>query len=108
MKNNKQIKLLDEEIQKKIKGKRNISYQRLEKFLRTFQIVLKKYLLENKELIFKNFLKLGPRIAKDRIVTTASYIGRNDLKPKKIHMPQHLRFKATFCQDFKDYLNKEK
>src|SRR5574344_2010230 len=104
--NNKQIKLLDEEMIKRIKGKRNISYKRLEKFLRAFQVVLKEYLLKNKELMFKNFVKLGPRIAKDRIVTTASYIGRDDLKPKKIHMPQHLRFKATFCQSFKDYLNK--
>ena len=107
MTNNKnQIKLLDEEMIKKIRGNKNISYERLEKFLRVFQQVLKKYLLEKKELVFKNFLKLGPRIAKDRIVTTASYIGRDDLKPKKIHMPQHLRFKATFCQSFKDYLNK--
>ena len=104
--NNKQIKLLDEDMQKRIKGKRNISFKRLEKFLRAFQIVLKEYLLKNKEIMFKNFVKLGPRIAKDRIVTTASYIGRDDLKPKKIHMPQHLRFKATFCQEFKNYLNK--
>ena len=40
----KQIKLLDEEMIKKIRGKRNVSYKRLEKFLRAFQIVLKEYL----------------------------------------------------------------
>ena len=56
MKNNKQIKLLDEEMIKRIKGKRNISYKRLEKFLRAFQVVLKEYLLKNKELMFKNLL----------------------------------------------------
>ena len=49
--NQKQIKLLDEEMIKRIKGKRNISYKRLEKFLRAFQIVLKEYLMKNKELM---------------------------------------------------------
>lgn len=103
----KQIKILDEEFIKTIKGKRNISYRRLSIFLRSFQRVLKEFLLKNKEIFFKNFVQLGPRIAKDRVVTTASYIGRDDLKPKKIHMPQHLRFKATFTPEFKNYINRK-
>ena len=91
-------------MQKRIKGNKNISYKRLRKFLLVFQSVLRKFLLENKEINFGNFLRLGPRIAKDRIITTRAV---GNLKSEKKHMPQHLRFKAKFTQEFKDFLNKK-
>lgn len=100
---NKTLKLIDLEMLKKIKGNKNISYKRLRKFLLVFQIVLRKILLENGEITFGNFVRLGPRIAKDRIVTTKAY---GNIPSEKKHMPKHLRFKAQFRQEFKEFINK--
>lgn len=57
-------------------------------------------LLNKEEVKFTPFVKLGFRVAKDRMVK--SYISN-----EMLHMPQHLRFKATFYNEFKDFLNKE-
>ena len=102
--NKKIIKLTSSEMQKKIKGNKNISYKRLRKFLLAFQIILRKILMQDGEINFGNFVRLGPRIAKDRIVITRE-IKSAGIKSEKKHMPQHLRFKAFFRQEFKDYLN---
>jgi len=103
MDNNKTLKLIDIEMLKKIKGNKNISYKRLKRFLLAFQVILRKMLLQDGEITFGNFVRFGPRVAKDRMVTTRAY---GNVSSEKKHMPKHLRFKALFRQEFKDYINK--
>jgi len=93
---NNEIKLLD--LAQKVKGTKNVSFQNVERVLTAIPFVIKKIMLENHELFIGNFVKLGPRLAKDRITISR-------LTGDKMHMPEHLRFKATFGQRFKDFLN---
>lgn len=83
-----------------IKGNKNITQTNIIRVIKALPKVIIKMLLNKEEVKFTPFVKLGFRVAKDRMVK--SYISN-----EMLHMPQHLRFKATFYNEFKDFLNKE-
>lgn len=94
----KVIKLLD--LTSEIKGNKNISKINIVKVIRALIKVAMTMLLEKQEVSFTPFFKLGFRVAKDRIA-------KSNITHEILHIPQHLRFKATFYEEFKRFLNKE-
>lgn len=94
----KVIRLLD--LTSEIKGNKNISKTNIIKVIRALIKVMIAMLLEKQEVKFSPFFKLGFRIAKDRMV-------KSNITQEILHIPQHLRFKATFYEEFKKFLNKE-
>lgn len=94
MKTIRLIDLIDE-----IKGTKNVSKQKVERVVRAIPKVISAILLEKKEVKFTPFFKLSFRVAKDRMV-------KSPITKEMLHMPQHLRFKGSFYEDFKKFLNK--
>lgn len=92
----KTVRLID--IVPDIKGNKNLTQTNIQKVIRAIPKVIMKMLLKKEEVKFTPFFKLGFRIAKDRVIK--SYIS-----DELLHMPQHLRFKATFYDEFKKFLN---
>lgn len=95
----KTIKLLD--LTSEIKGNKNVSKINIVKVIRALIKVIMTMLLEKQEVKFTPFFKLGFRIAKDRTV-------KSTITHEILHIPQHLRFKATFYEEFKRFINKKK
>ena len=83
-----------------IKGNKNISKVNILKVMRALIKVMINTLLKKEEVKFSSFFKLGFRIAKDRMV-------KSTITHEILHVPQHLRFKATFHEDFKKFINKK-
>lgn len=93
----KTVKLLD--LTSEIKGNKNISKSNIVKVIRALIKVMGTMLLEKQEVKFTSFMKLGFRVAKDRLV-------KSNITHEICHIPQHIRFKATFYDEFKRFLNK--
>lgn len=93
----KTVKLL--ELTSEIKGNKNISKTNIVKVIRALIKVIGDMLLEKQEVKFTSFVKFGFRIAKDRLV-------KSNITQEMFHIPQHIRFKATFYDEFKRFLNK--
>ena len=91
------IKLLD--LTSEIKGNKNVSKSNIIKVIRALIRVMGNMLLEKQEVKFTSFMKLGFRIAKDRLA-------KSTITNEVLHIPQHIRFKATFYDEFKRCLNK--
>ena len=91
------IKLTD--LISEIKGNKNISQRAILRVVRALPKVIATMLLKKEEVKFTAFFKLGFRIAKDRMVKSL-------IANEMLHMPQHLRFKANFYNEFKGFLNK--
>lgn len=91
------IRLID--LISEIKGSKNVSKNKIERVIRAIPKVIAEILLEKKEVKFTSFLKLGFRVAKDRMV-------KSPITKEMLHIPQHLRFKGSFYEDFKKFLNK--
>lgn len=94
----KTIKLKD--LISDIKGNKNISKKNIMRVMRALPKVMMAMLLEKQEVKFTPFFKLGFRIAKDRVV-------KSSITHETLHIPQHLRFKAMFYNEFKHFLNKD-
>lgn len=94
----KVIRLLN--LTSEIKGNKNISKVNIVKVIRALIKIMVTMLLEKQEVKFTPFFKLGFRVAKDRMV-------KSNITQEILHIPQHLRFKATFYEEFKRFLNKE-
>lgn len=92
----KTIKLKD--LAQEIKGNKNISKNKIERIICAIPKVIGNLLLNKKEVCFSCFLKLGFRIAKDRIV-------KSSITKETLHIPQHLRFKGVFYEKFKNFIN---
>ena len=97
-KDDKEIRLID--LVDTIRYNKNISKKNLLRVANALPKVIKNMLCNRKEVIFENFVKLGFRTAKDRMVKTRA--------GEEQHMPAHLRFKAVFFSETKKYLNEEK
>lgn len=82
-----------------IKGTKNITQKNIHRVISALPKVISKLLLEGKIVKFTPFVKLGFRLAKDRMI-------KSSITGEMLHMPQHLRFKSTFYKEFKNYLNK--
>lgn len=93
----KTVKLLD--LVTEIKGNKNISKNNIIKVMRALIKVIGDMLLEKQEVKFTSFVKLGFRITKDRLA-------KSSITHEILHIPQHLRFKATFYNEFKRFINK--
>lgn len=93
----KTIKLID--LISEIKGNKNISKKNITRVIRALPKVMISMLLNKEEVKFTGFLKLGFRVAKDRMV-------KSSITKEMLHIPQHLRFKATFYNEFKNFINK--
>lgn len=87
------IDLIDE-----IQNNKNIRKHSVLRVIRAIPKVVTKMLLDKKEIRFTPFLKLGFRTAKDRII-------KSSITKEMLHIPQHLRFKVTFYDKFKTFLN---
>lgn len=83
-----------------IKGTKNISKKNIMRIIKALPKVMIEMLLKKEEVKFTSFFKLGFRIAKDRMV-------KSSITHETLHIPQHLRFKATFYNEFKHFLNKD-
>lgn len=83
-----------------IKGTKNISKKNIMRVIKALPKVMIEMLLKKEEVKFTSFFKLGFRIAKDRMV-------KSSITHETLHIPQHLRFKATFYNEFKHFLNKD-
>lgn len=94
----KTIRLID--IISDIKGNKNISKKNIMRVIRALPKVMTEMLLNKEEVKFTSFFKLGFRVAKDRMV-------KSSITHEMLHIPQHLRFKATFYNEFKQFLNKD-
>lgn len=94
----KTIRLID--IISDIKGNKNISKKNIMRVIRALPKVMIEMLLNKEEVKFTSFFKLGFRVAKDRMV-------KSSITHEMLHIPQHLRFKATFYNEFKQFLNKD-
>lgn len=95
----KTVKL--KEIIPDIKGNKNITQTNILRVVRALPKVIMFMLLEKQEVKFTSLFKLGFRIAKDRMI-------KSNITQEILHMPEHIRFKATFYNDFKKFLNKAK
>lgn len=93
----KTIRLID--LVEEIKGTKNVSKRKVARVISAIPKVISAILLEKKEVKFTPFLKLGFRVAKDRMV-------KSPITNEMLHIPQHLRFKGSFYEDFKYFLNK--
>lgn len=82
-----------------IKGTKNITQKNIYRVISALPKVISKLLLEGKTVKFTSFVKLGFRLAKDRMI-------KSSITGEILHIPQHLRFKPIFYKEFKDYLNK--
>lgn len=82
-----------------IKGTKNITQKNIHRVMSALPKVISKLLLEGKVVKFTPFVRLGFRIAKDRMI-------KSTITGEMLHIPQHLRFKPIFYKEFKDYLNK--
>ena len=78
------IKLLD--LTSEIKGNKNVSKSNIIKVIRALIRVM-------------GNMKSGFRIDKDRLA-------KSTITNEVLHIPQHIRFKATFYDEFKRFLNK--
>ena len=96
MKTIRLIDLIDD-----IKGNKNISKKNIMRVIRALPKVMMLMLIKKEEIKFTSFFKLGFRIAKDRII-------KSSITKEMLHIPQHLRFKATLYNEFKHFLNREK
>lgn len=94
----KTIRLID--IISDIKGNKNISKKNIMRVVRALPKVMIEMLLNKEEVKFTSFFKLGFRVAKDRMV-------KSSITHEMLHIPQHLRFKAMFYNEFKHFLNKD-
>lgn len=94
----KTIKLID--LIPEIKGNKNLKQKSIFRVIRAMPKVIMKMLLDKQEIKFTPFFKLGFRIAKDRMV-------KSTITKEMLHIPQHLRFKATFYNEFKNFLNEK-
>lgn len=83
-----------------IKGNKNISKKNVMRVVSALPKVMILMLLKKEEIKFTSFFKLGFRVAKDRII-------KSSITKEMLHIPQHLRFKATFYNEFKKFLNKD-
>jgi len=83
-----------------IKGSKNISKKNIMRVVSALPKVMMLMLLKKEEIKFTAFFKLGFRVAKDRII-------KSSITKEMLHIPQHLRFKATFYNEFKHFLNKD-
>lgn len=92
----KNIKLI--ELAKEIQGNKNLKQKNIIRVIRAIPKVISSMLLEKKEVKFTPFLKLTFRIAKDRLV-------KSSITKEVLHMPQHLRFKTMFYNEFKRRIN---
>lgn len=93
---NNEIRMID--LVNKIRCNRNVSKKNIMRVIKALPKVFKRILLDRKEVVFENFVKLGFRNAKDRNI-------KSRLTGETLHMPAHLRFKATFSTEAKKYLN---
>jgi len=101
----KEIKIID--LVDTIQYNKNISKKNLLRVLKALPKVFKEILLTKKQIVFENFMSFGFRTAKDRMVRSrpCKVLG---IESKMFHMPAHLRFKAVFFKETKDYLNEKK
>lgn len=83
-----------------IKGNKNIGKKNVMRVVSALPKVMILMLLKKEEIKFTSFFKLGFRVAKDRII-------KSSITKEMLHIPQHLRFKATFYNEFKKFLNKD-
>lgn len=83
-----------------IKGNKNISKKNIMRVVMALPKVMALMLLKKEEIKFTSFFKLGFRVAKDRII-------KSSITKEMLHIPQHLRFKAIFYNEFKKFLNKD-
>ena len=83
-----------------IKGNKNISKKNVMRVVSALPKVMILMLLKKEEIKSPSFFKLGFRVAKDRII-------KSSITKEMLHIPQHLRFKATFYNEFKKFLNKD-
>lgn len=81
-------------------GQRNIKKKHVKRVIIAFITVLREYILKNKGINFGNFVKVGCKITKDRMVYSP-------ITKEKLHIPEHLRFKAYFHNNFKEYINEK-
>lgn len=94
----KTIRLID--LIADVKKNKNLKQKNIFRVIRAIPKVIVKMLMNKEEVKFTPFFKLGFRIAKDRMV-------KSTVTKEELHMPQHIRFKATFYNDFKHFLNKD-
>lgn len=94
----KTIRLKD--LVSEIQGNKNISQQKILRVINALPKVISLFLLNKKEVKFIPFVKFGFKNVKDRI-------SKSSVTKEILHIPQHLRFKATFYTQFKDYLNEK-
>lgn len=81
-------------------GQRNIQKNHVKRVIVAFITVLREYIMKNKGISFGNFVKIGCRVVKDRMVYSP-------ITKEKLHVPEHLRFKAYYHDKFKEYINEK-
>lgn len=92
------IKLTD--MVDEVVGQRNIQKNHVKRVVVAFITVLRDYILQNKGINFGNFVKIGCKVVKDRIVYSP-------ITKEKLHIPEHLRFKAYYHNNFKEFINEK-
>lgn len=90
------IKLID--LCSEIKGSKNIKLKNIQRVLNALPKVISRILLSKKEVKITPFFKMGFRVAKDRMV-------KSNITNELVHIPQHIRFKGQFYQEFKTFIN---
>lgn len=81
-----------------IKSTKQISKKDIIRIINAFLKVIPKILLDGKEIKFSPFFKLSFRITKDRMA-------KSSITGEMVHIPQHLRFKSFFYNNFKRFIN---
>ena len=77
---------------------KNVRKYELDMVIKAFPKAVKRYLLENTELVFGNFFKIGYRIKAEQETFSTVLC-------EKMTMPEHKRMKCVWYQDLKNYLN---
>lgn len=93
------IKLLN--LAPEIRGSKNVKTKNIRRVINALPKVIMGILMTHKDVRFTPFLKLSFRTAKDRMA-------RSNITNEMVHIPQHLRFKGSFYNEFKKYINGER